>query len=114
VIVVASVSAIYGLGDPRMYLSMVLHLSRGERIDQRAILRRLAELQYTRNDLNLSRGTYRVRGDIIDVFPADSETEAVRVELFDDEVDSLAYFDPLTGAVQRRVPRLPSIRRRTT
>ncbi|MFZ5492592.1 MAG: excinuclease ABC subunit UvrB [Pseudomonadota bacterium] len=106
VIVVASVSAIYGLGDPRMYLSMVLHLSRGERIDQRAILRRLAELQYTRNDLNLSRGTYRVRGDLIDVFPADSETEAVRIELFDDEVDSLAYFDPLTGAVLRRVPRL--------
>jgi excinuclease ABC subunit B len=106
VIVVASVSAIYGLGDPRMYLSMVLHLSRGERIDQRAILRRLAELQYTRNDLNLTRGTYRVRGDLIDVFPADSETEAVRIELFDDEVESLAYFDPLTGAVLRRVPRL--------
>ena len=106
VIVVASVSAIYGLGDPRMYLSMVLHLSRGERIDQRAILRRLAELQYTRNDLNLSRGTYRVRGDIIDVFPADSETEAVRIELFDDEIESLAHFDPLTGAIQRRVPRL--------
>jgi excinuclease ABC subunit B len=106
VIVVASVSAIYGLGDPRMYLSMVLHLSRGERIDQRAILRRLAELQYTRNDLNLTRGTYRVRGEIIDVFPAESETDAVRIELFDDEVESLAYFDPLTGAVQRRVPRL--------
>ena len=106
VIVVASVSAIYGLGDPRMYLSMVLHLSRGERIDQRAILRRLAELQYTRNDLNLTRGTYRVRGEIIDVFPADSETDAVRIELFDDEVESLAFFDPLTGAVQRRVPRL--------
>ncbi|GAB4353869.1 MAG: excinuclease ABC subunit UvrB [Immundisolibacter sp.] len=106
VIVVASVSAIYGLGDPRMYLSMVLHLSRGERIDQRAILRRLAELQYTRNDLNLTRGTYRVRGEIIDVFPADSETDAVRIELFDDEVESLAFFDPLTGAVLRRVPRL--------
>jgi len=106
VIVVASVSAIYGLGDPRMYLSMVLHLSRGERIDQRAILRRLAELQYTRNDLELKRGTYRVRGEIIDVFPAESETEAVRIELFDDEIESLAYFDPLTGAIQRRVPRL--------
>jgi excinuclease ABC subunit B len=106
VIVVASVSAIYGLGDPRMYLSMVLHLSRGERIDQRAILRRLAELQYTRNDLTLTRGTYRVRGDLIDVFPADSESDAVRIELFDDEVESLAYFDPLTGAIQRRVPRL--------
>ncbi|MGE0810364.1 MAG: excinuclease ABC subunit UvrB [Immundisolibacter sp.] len=106
VIVVASVSAIYGLGDPRMYLSMVLHLSRGERIDQRAILRRLAELQYTRNDLNLTRGTYRVRGDLIDVFPADSESDAVRIELFDDEVESLAYFDPLTGSIQRRVPRL--------
>ena len=106
VIVVASVSAIYGLGDPRMYLSMVLHLSRGERIDQRAILRRLAELQYTRNDLDLKRGTYRVRGEIIDVFPAESETDAVRIELFDDEIESLAYFDPLTGAIQRRVPRL--------
>ncbi|MGK2941927.1 MAG: excinuclease ABC subunit UvrB [Immundisolibacter sp.] len=106
VIVVASVSAIYGLGDPRMYLSMVLHLSRGERIDQRAILRRLAELQYTRNDLELKRGTYRVRGEIIDVYPADSETDAVRIELFDDEIESLAYFDPLTGAIQRRVPRL--------
>ncbi|WP_372724803.1 excinuclease ABC subunit UvrB, partial [Immundisolibacter sp.] len=106
VIVVASVSAIYGLGDPRMYLSMVLHLSRGERIDQRAILRRLAELQYTRNDLELKRGTYRVRGEIVDVYPADSETDAVRIELFDDEIESLAYFDPLTGAIQRRVPRL--------
>ena len=106
VIVVASVSAIYGLGDPRMYLSMVLHLSRGERIDQRAILRRLAELQYTRNDLDLKRGTYRVRGEIIDVFPAESETDAVRIELFDDEIESLAYFDPLTGAIQRRIPRL--------
>ena len=109
VIVVASVSAIYGLGDPRMYLSMVLHLSRGERIDQRAILRRLAELQYTRNDLDLKRGTYRVRGEIIDVFPAESETDAVRIELFDDEIESLAYFDPLTGAIQRRIPRLTAL-----
>jgi excinuclease ABC subunit B len=105
-IIVASVSAIYGLGDPGEYLSMVLHLSRGEVIDQRAVLRRLAELQYTRNDADLRRGTYRVRGEVIDIYPADSEREAVRVELFDDEVEQLAYFDPLTGEVSRRVPRL--------
>jgi excinuclease ABC subunit B len=105
-IVVASVSAIYGLGDPRQYLSMVLHISRGERIDQRAMLRRLAELQYTRNDAELRRATYRVRGDVIDIFPAESEQEAVRIELFDDEVETLAWFDPLTGEVLRKVPRL--------
>ena len=105
-IIVASVSCIYGLGDPRSYLSMVLHLVRGENADQREILQRLAELQYTRNDVELSRATYRVRGDVIDIYPAESDGEAVRVELFDDEVESLAYFDPLTGEVLRRVPRL--------
>jgi excinuclease ABC subunit B len=105
-IIVATVSAIYGLGDPEAYFSMVLHLVRGDRIDQRSILRRLAELQYQRNELDLSQGTYRVRGDVIDVFPAESERDAVRIELFDDEVESLSYFDPLTGEVVRRVPRL--------
>ncbi|MDX1516893.1 MAG: excinuclease ABC subunit UvrB [Woeseiaceae bacterium] len=105
-IIVATVSAIYGLGDPEAYFSMVLHLVRGDRIDQRTILRRLAELQYVRNELDLSQGTYRVRGDVIDIFPAESERDAVRVELFDDEIESLAYFDPLTGEVTRRVPRL--------
>ena len=105
-IIVASVSAIYGLGDPRSYLSMVLHLVRGDTIDQRQVLRRLAELQYTRNDVALDRGTYRVRGEVIDIFPAESDREAVRMELFDDEIESLAYFDPLTGEILRRVPRL--------
>ncbi len=105
-IIVASVSAIYGLGDPRKYLSMVLHIQRGERVDQREILRRLAELQYTRNDMELRRATYRVRGEVIDIHPAESETEAVRIELFDDEVERLSYFDPLTGEVLRTVPRL--------
>jgi excinuclease ABC subunit B len=105
-IIVASVSSIYGLGDPEQYMSMILHLVRGDRIDQRFILRRLAELQYTRNDVELARGTYRARGEVIDIFPAESETEAVRVELFDDEIEQLSYFDPLTGEVLRRVPRL--------
>ena len=105
-IIVATVSAIYGLGDPESYFNMVLHLSRGERIDQRTILRRLAEMQYKRNELELAQGNYRVRGDVIDIFPAESERDAVRVELFDDEVESLSYFDPLTGEVIRRVPRL--------
>ena len=105
-IIVATVSAIYGLGDPEAYFSMVLHLDRGERIDQRSILRRLAEMQYTRNELELSQGHYRVRGDVIDIFPAESERDAVRIELFDDEIESLSYFDPLTGEVVRRVPRL--------
>ncbi|MCO6442286.1 MAG: excinuclease ABC subunit UvrB [Nitrococcus mobilis] len=105
-IIVASVSAIYGLGDPQAYLSMVLHLVRDDRVDQRFILRRLADLQYKRNDAELQRGTYRVRGDVIDIFPAESEEQAVRVELFDEEIESLSYFDPLTGAVLRRVPRL--------
>jgi excinuclease ABC subunit B len=105
-IVVATVSAIYGLGDPRMYLSMVLHLDRGDRIDQRALLRRLAELQYTRNDVELQRANFRVRGDVIDVYPAESDRDAVRIELMGDEIENLSYFDPLTGEVTRRVPRL--------
>ncbi|MGD2113159.1 MAG: excinuclease ABC subunit UvrB [Gammaproteobacteria bacterium] len=105
-IIVATVSAIYGLGDPRAYLKMLLHLVRGEHADQRTILRRLAELQYTRNELDLQRGTYRVRGEVIDIYPAESDSEAVRVELFDDQIDALAWFDPLTGEVRRRVPRL--------
>ena len=104
-IIVATVSAIYGLGDPEAYFSMVLHLSRGDRYEQRTILRRLAEMQYTRNELDLSQGTYRVRGDVIDIFPAESDREAVRIELFDDEVESISHFDPLTGEVLRRVPR---------
>jgi excinuclease ABC subunit B len=106
VIIVATVSAIYGLGDPEAYFSMVLHLVRGDRIDQRSILRRLAELQYQRNEIDFSHGTYRVRGDVIDIFPAESDRDAVRIELFDDEIESLSYFDPLTGEVVRRVPRL--------
>ena len=105
VIVVATVSAIYGLGDPESYLKMLLHLSRGEKIDQRDILRRLAELQYKRNDVDFDRSSYRVRGDVIDVYPADSDYEALRIELFDDEVENLTLFDPLTGEVLRKVQR---------
>jgi excinuclease ABC subunit B len=105
-IIVATVSAIYGLGDPQAYLSMVLHMSRGDRLEQRKLLRRLADMQYTRNEIDLQQGTYRVRGDVIDIFPAESEREAVRVELFDDQVDALSFFDPLTGEVLRKVPRL--------
>ena len=105
-IIVATVSSIYGLGDPVAYHSMVLHLVRGETIDQRFILRRLAELQYARNEVELRRGTYRVRGEVIDVYPAESERDAVRIELFDDEIENLSWFDPLTGEVVRRVPRL--------
>ncbi len=104
-VIVASVSAIYGLGDPQSYLQMVLHLDRGDRIDQRYLLMRLAELQYTRNDMAFERGTYRVRGDVIDIFPAESEREGVRIELFDDEIENLSTFDPLTGEVSSRVPR---------
>jgi len=104
-IIVATVSSIYGLGDPRQYLSMVLHLARGDSIDQRQILRRLADMQYTRNDLELQRGTYRVRGEIIDIYPAESDDEAVRIELFDDEVEGISLFDPLTGEVLNKVPR---------
>ncbi|HNL81502.1 MAG TPA: helicase-related protein, partial [Agitococcus sp.] len=99
-------SAIYGLGDPDAYLKMLLHVSRGERIDQRAILRRLAEMQYQRNDLEFSRGTYRVRGEVIDVFPAESDDEAIRISLFDDEVEGIHYFDPLTGAPLRKAARV--------
>lgn len=105
-IIVATVSAIYGLGDPDLYLSMVLHLSVGERIDQREILRRLAEMQYTRNELELSRASYRVSGDTIDIFPADAEKEAIRIQLFDDEVEKIYFFDPLTNKKIRNVERV--------
>ncbi len=105
-VIVASVSSIYGLGDPRAYLDMVLHLVRGGLTDRRTILGQLAAMQYTRNDAELRRGTYRVRGDVIDIFPAESEQDAVRVELFDEEIDALSYFDPLTGEIVRRVERL--------
>jgi excinuclease ABC subunit B len=105
VIIVATVSSIYGLGDPDAYLKMVLHLSRGELIDQRAILRRLANLQYKRNEVELHRGAYRVRGDVIDIYPAESDAEAVRVELFDEEIEAISLFDPLTGEVLQKVPR---------
>ena len=104
-LVVASVSSIYGLGDPAAYLKMVMHLDRGDKVDQRWLLRRLAELQYTRNEMEFRRATYRVRGDVIDIFPAESDRSAIRVELFDDEIEDLSYFDPLTGEVIRRVPR---------
>ncbi|HIF9496854.1 TPA: excinuclease ABC subunit UvrB [Photobacterium damselae] len=106
VIIIASVSAIYGLGDPDSYLKMMLHVRRGDMLDQRDILRRLAELQYIRNDMAFERGTFRVRGEVIDIFPAESEKEAVRIELFDDEVDRISLFDPLTGSViQQDLPR---------
>ncbi|WP_290485792.1 excinuclease ABC subunit UvrB [Idiomarina sp. UBA3162] len=105
VVIVASVSAIYGLGDPESYMKMLLHLRQGDTMDQRDILRRLAELQYKRNDLAFERGTFRVRGDVIDIFPADAEKQAVRVELFDDEIDKISLFDPLTGAVDKSVVR---------
>ncbi|MCH7817860.1 MAG: excinuclease ABC subunit UvrB, partial [Proteobacteria bacterium] len=106
VIVIASVSAIYGLGDPGTYLQMVLHLDRGDKIEQRNLLRRLTDLQYTRNDMELRRATYRVRGDVIDIYPAESERNAIRIELYDDEIEKLSYFDPLTGVAIREVPRL--------
>ena len=104
-IIVASVSAIYGLGDPQSYLQMVLHLDRGDRLEQREILRLLTDLQYERNDVVFQRGNYRVRGDIIDVFPAESERDALRISLFDDEIEELSIFDPLTGEILNRVPR---------
>ncbi|MBF4282581.1 excinuclease ABC subunit UvrB [Vibrio anguillarum] len=105
-IIVASVSAIYGLGDPDSYLKMMLHVRRGDVMDQRDIIRRLAELQYTRNDMAFERGQFRVRGEVIDIFPAESDYAAVRVEMFDDEVDCISLFDPLTGAmIQRDLPR---------
>ncbi|HEY9512681.1 MAG TPA: excinuclease ABC subunit UvrB [Rhodanobacter sp.] len=104
-IIVATVSAIYGLGNPEDYLSLRLILARGERIDQRKLIHQLTELQYTRNEMELRRGTYRVRGEVVDVFPAESETEALRIELFDGEVEAMALFDPLTGETIRKVPR---------
>jgi len=104
-LIVATVSAIYGLGDPNEYFNMVLHMVRGDRIEQRELLRRLTELQYTRGDYELRRGSYRVRGETIDIFPAENEVEALRVELFDGEIENLAIFDPLTGEVLRRIPR---------
>src|SRR5687767_12528699 len=106
VVVVATVSCIYGLGDPAAYLNMVVHLAVGAKLDQRALLKRLAELQYSRNDMDLRRTSYRVRGDVIDIFPAESDISAIRIELFDDEIESLSYFDPLTGAITERVQKL--------
>ncbi|NQZ06842.1 MAG: excinuclease ABC subunit UvrB, partial [Algicola sp.] len=105
VIIVASVSAIYGLGDPESYMKMLLHLRVGDIMDQRVILRRLSELQYKRNDVDFKRGSFRVRGDVIDIFPADSDSHAVRVELFDEEIEKLSVFDPLTGAVEKTMTR---------
>ncbi|TDF85576.1 excinuclease ABC subunit UvrB [Pseudomonas sp. H9] len=104
-IIVTTVSCIYGLGSPETYLKMVLHVDRGDKLDQRALLRRLADLQYTRNEMDFARATFRVRGDVIDVFPAESDLEAIRIELFDDEVENIAAFDPLTGEVIRKLPR---------
>ncbi|MDZ5602201.1 excinuclease ABC subunit UvrB [Pseudomonas sp. RP23018S] len=104
-IIVTTVSCIYGLGSPDTYLKMVLHIDRGDKLDQRALLRRLADLQYTRNEMDFARATFRVRGDVIDVFPAESDLEAIRIELFDDEVENIAAFDPLTGEVIRKLPR---------
>ena len=106
VIVVASVSAIYGLGDPQSYLQMVLHLDRGDEVDQRAILRRLAELQYERNETDFKRAVYRARGDCIDVYPADSEKHAIRLQLYDNTIESIKIFDPLTGEIKKNVPRI--------
>ncbi|PCJ83601.1 MAG: excinuclease ABC subunit B [Thiotrichaceae bacterium] len=105
-VIIATVSAIYGLGDPESYFSMILHLVRGDMVDQRHILRRLAELQYLRNDVELRRGTYRVRGEVIDIHPADSEREAFRIELFDEEIENLSIFDPLTGEIIKKVARI--------
>jgi len=105
VIIIASVSAIYGLGDPESYMKMLLHLRVGDMVDQRQVLRRLAELQYTRNDVDFQRGCYRVRGDVLDIFPADSDKFALRVELFDEEIERITMFDPLTGALERKITR---------
>jgi excinuclease ABC subunit B len=105
-IVVATVSAIYGLGDPESYFKMVMHLDRGDIVDQRDLIRRLVDLQYTRNDVDFHRSTYRVRGDVIDIYPADADQYAVRVELFDQEIEGLSLFDPLTGAVHEKIPRI--------
>ncbi len=105
-IIVASVSAIYGLGDPAAYHSMILHLRTGDRVDQRELVHRLADIQYTRNETELRRGTFRVRGDTVEVFPAENEAEAVRIAMFDDEVEALSTFDPLTGEITARLPRI--------
>ncbi len=105
-IIVASVSAIYGLGDPKAYMSMLLHVVQGDRMNRDDLIRRLVEMQYTRNELEFLRGTYRLRGEILDIFPAESDQHAVRIELFDDEVDSIRWFDPLTGKMVRKVPRI--------
>nr|WP_218945258.1 excinuclease ABC subunit UvrB [Acinetobacter sp. YH12239] len=105
-IIVASVSAIYGLGDPNAYMNMLLHIVTGDRVSRDELIRRLVEMQYTRNELEFLRGTYRIRGEILDIFPAESEQNAVRIELFDDEVDSIRWFDPLTGKMIRKVPRI--------
>lgn len=105
-IIVASVSAIYGLGDPNAYMSMLLHIVQGDRVARDDIIRRLVEMQYSRNELEFLRGTYRIRGEIIDIFPAESDQHAIRIELFDDEVDSIRWFDPLTGKLVRKVPRV--------
>ncbi|HEY0975345.1 MAG TPA: excinuclease ABC subunit UvrB [Solimonas sp.] len=105
-IIVASVSAIYGLGDPESYFQMVLHLVKGERLPQRELIKQLTAMQYTRNEMALERGTYRVRGEVIDIHPAESDDDAIRVELFDDEIESLAFFDPLTGEIKRKMPRV--------
>ena len=105
-IIVASVSAIYGLGDPNAYMNMLLHVVQGDRVHRDQIIHRLVEMQYTRNEFEFLRGTYRIRGEIIDIFPAESEQEAVRIELFDDEIDSIRWFDPITGKVLRKVPRV--------
>lgn len=104
-IIIASVSSIYGLGDPESYLRMILHVDRGDKMDQRTLLHRLAELQYTRNDFDFARATFRVRGDVIDIYPAESDFEAIRVELFDDEIENLSAFDPLTGEILHKLPR---------
>jgi excinuclease ABC subunit B len=106
VIIIASVSAIYGLGDPKSYMKMLLHFRQGDIMDQRDVLRRLAELQYKRNDIAFERGSFRVRGDVIDIFPADSEKQAIRIQLFDDEIEEISLFDPLTGAVDKKVVRV--------
>ncbi|MGS0692952.1 excinuclease ABC subunit UvrB [Shewanella sp. 30m-9] len=106
VVLIASVSAIYGLGDPKAYMKMLLHLREGAIMEQRDILKRLSELQYTRNDIELQRGTYRVRGEVIDIFPADSDKNAIRIELFDDEIERLSLFDPLTGHIVKRIARI--------
>ena len=105
-IIIASVSAIYGLGDPESYMKMLLHVVEGDRVSRDDLIRRLVEMQYVRNDLEFARGTYRIRGEIIDIYPAESEQQAIRIELFDDEVDSIRWFDPLTGKMLRKAPRV--------